>query len=459
MGAACWLALALRTPALGAETAAAPRFTPAELARILRMAPLPALPPDPSNAVADDPRAARLGRRLFFDPRLSADGRRSCASCHDPARGWTDGRPASDPENRFARNAPSLWNTAYNRWYFWDGRADSAWAQALGPLEGEAELGSNRLRLLHRVRTEPELASAYGEVFGPLPEGTGDPDRFPPDARPLPRAPEHPLQQAWARMSESDQHQANVVFTNLGKALAAFERTLAVRDTALDRYVVRVRSGGDPAAAGELSPAAVRGLELFVGRGQCTLCHSGPLLSDGEFHDVGIALAADFRSVDPARHRGALELLQSPFTRVGPYADAADPGAPVQFLETRSEQLGQFKTPSLRGVADTAPYMHDGRFATLEEVVRFYDTRQGAAPLGHPTTLLQPLHLTEEEVADLVAFLESLTHRRPEGIEPLGSVTLPGRRTCREDTSARFAGSTRQRDREPGAGGLVCQRG
>jgi len=421
--AACCLALALPAGALGAGTDADAAFTPAELRRVLRMAPLPEVPADPSNAVADDPRAALLGERLFYDPRLSIDGRRSCASCHDPARGWTDGRRSSDPDGRFVRNVPSLWNTAYNRWYFWDGRADSAWAQALGPLEGEAEMGSNRLRLLHLVRGDAELGSAYSEVFGPLPDGADDPGRFPPDARPLPRAPEHPLQRSWARMSEDDRHLANVVFTNLGKALAAFERTLVVRDTALDRFVAAVREGSEPAAGAELSSAAVRGLALFAGRGQCTLCHSGPLLSDGEFHDVGIALATDYRSVDPSRHRGVLEILQSPFTRAGPYADAPDPGAPVRFLEQKSHQLGEFKTPSLRGVADTAPYMHDGRFATLEEVVRFYDTREGAAPLGHPTTLLQPLGLSEDEVADLVAFLESLTHEgagpgRPDDAPP-----------------------------------------
>ena len=399
---ACGLAAAADGGADGAE----PSLTEDELRRVLRMAPLPPLPPDPSNAVADDPRAARLGERLFFDTRLSAGGRRSCATCHDPARGWADGRPASDPGARFPRNAPSLWNTAYNRWYFWDGRADSAWAQALGPLEGEGELGSNRLRLLHLIRREPDLRDAYVELFGPLPEGVADPRRFPPDARPVPESPDHPLHRAWASMTEADRHRADVVFTNLGKALAAFERTLVVRDTALDRYVAALRGGATRPA---LSPAAVRGLRVFVGRGQCTLCHSGPLLSDGEFHDVGIALGAGHR-VDPARHRGVHQILRSPFTRRGPHADAPTPAAPIHFLDQATEQLGQFKTPSLRGVADTAPYMHDGRFTTLEEVVRFYDTREGAAPLGHPTTLLQPLGLTEREIADLVAFLGSLTH-------------------------------------------------
>ncbi|HEX2252969.1 MAG TPA: cytochrome c peroxidase, partial [Thermoanaerobaculia bacterium] len=409
--AAC-LALALgaarHAAAAGSPLPSIP-LTTAELQRILRMAPLPELPPDASNAVADDPRAARLGERLFFDERLSIDGRSSCATCHDPRRHWADGRPASTPQARFARNAPSLWNTAYNRWHFWDGRADSAWAQALGPLEAEAELGSNRLRLLHLVRGDGELRQAYTELFGPLPEGAGDPRRFPADASPVPKSPEHPLQRAWSAMAPGDRHQADVVFTNLGKALAAFERTLVVRDTALDRFVMALRDGGGVSAMPGFSAAAVRGLQLFVGRGQCTLCHSGPLLGDGEFHDLGIALTANHR-VDPARHRGVLELLQSPFTKAGPHADAPSPTAPIHFLRQQTDQLGQFKTPSLRGVADTAPYMHDGRFATLEEVVRFYDTRENASPLGHPTTLLQPLGLREDEVADLVAFLESLTH-------------------------------------------------
>lgn len=411
---ACFAAAALLAGTVGSAGAGGAderglRFTEEELRRVLSMAPLPELPRDPSNAVADDPRAARLGEQLFFDERLSIDGERSCASCHQPSLGWADGRRASDPGARFPRNAPSLWNTAYNRWFFWDGRADSAWAQALGPLEQEGELGSNRLRLLHVVHGDAELRRAYVEVFAPLPDGVEDPHRFPPAARPVPKSPEHPLQLAWASMSEGDRHQANVVFSNLGKAIAAFERTLVVEETALDRFVAKLRGSDVSSARPELSEAAVRGLRLFVGPGQCTLCHSGPLLSDGEFHDLGIALTAGHR-IDPARHRGVLEILQSPFTRNGPYADAPSPGAPIQYLDQKTHQLGQFKTPSLRGVADTAPYMHDGRFATLEEVVRFYDTRQGAAPLGHPTTLLQPLELSGQDVADLVAFLESLTH-------------------------------------------------
>lgn len=382
-------------------------FDDRELRRILRLSPLGPPPPDPSNARADDPRAARLGELLFFDRRLSAGGAMSCATCHDPRKAWTNGQRHADAEARFPRNVPSLRNAAHNRWYYWDGRADSGWAQALGPLEHERELATNRLALLHLVAGDPTLRKSYQEIFGPLPEGVHDRARFPAAARPIPEQPEHPLQRAWAAMTAGDRRAANVVFANLGKAIAAFERGIELRDSPFDRMVKGLRSG-DTAATRELSPSALRGLKLFVGRGDCTLCHSGPNLSDGEFHDVGIALGAGQR-IDPARHRGVLTLLRSPFTRIGEHADAVTPDAPVQYLEAQTEHLGQFKTPTLRGVADTAPYMHDGRFDTLEQVVRFYSTREGASPLGHPTTLLRPLNLTEGEIKDLVAFLHSLS--------------------------------------------------
>ncbi len=402
----------------GAETRAATpviHFTAVELRRILRLSPLPDLQDDPSNAVADDPRAAALGERLFFEPGLSIDGERSCASCHDPRLDWTDGQRVSDPEARFPKNTPSLWNTAYNRWFFFNGRADSAWAQALGPLETDGEMGSSRLRTIHFVASDPELRAAYVDVFGLLPDGLDDPARFPPAGRPIPASPEDPLHRAWASMNDADRHQANMAFTNLGKALAAFERRLITSETPFDRFVATLRDttvaasgGGAAIPVTEAFPVtAMRGLKLFVGRGACTLCHSGPLLSDGEFHDLGIALGDGMR-IDPGRHRGVLQVLRSPFTRVGRYADAVVPDAPVFFLDQGTHQLGEFKTPSLRNVAGTAPYMHDGRFATLEEVVRFYSTREGALPLGHPTTLLQPLGLSDEEIADMVSFLETL---------------------------------------------------
>lgn len=395
---------------VGAESAAV-HFSDVQLRRILRMSPLPDLPVDPSNAVGDDPRTADFGEQLFFDPRLSASGEMSCATCHDPEKGWSNGVATSNPEDLFPKNVPSLWNSAYSRWYFWDGRADSGWSQALGPLEGESEMAGNRLQLIHLLRGDRDLSLAYAEVFGALPDGLDDRERFPRQARPMPKDMDHPLHEAWASMTDQDRHTANLIFSNVGKAIAAFERRIIARDTPFDRFVAGLRRDGATALR-ELSESAQRGLKLFIGRADCKLCHSGPLLSDGEFHDVGIALGSNMR-VDPGRHHGVLKLLRSPFTRMGRYADAATPSAPVAFLEQRGHQLGQFKTPSLRNVALTAPYMHDGRFETLTEVIRFYSTREGARPLGHPTTLLQPLGLTEQDVEDLVAFLESLTVSTP----------------------------------------------
>ncbi len=328
----------------------------------------------------------------------------SCATCHDPAHAFTNGQRTMEVESLFPKNVPSLRNAAYNRWYYWDGRADSSWSQALGPLENDREMGSSRLALLHLLRGDEDLAKRYRELFGELPAGAADASRFPPSAKPLPKEPEHPQQQAWAAMSDDDRRAANVVFSNLGKAIGAFERTILVGESPFDRYVAKLQQEGQESAAGELPPAARRGLKIFVGRGACTLCHSGSTLSDGEFHDVGIALGHRDR-VDPGRFGGVATLLQSPFNRNGAFADQPDPEAPVAFLPPpQTTQLGSFKTPTLRGVAETAPYMHDGRFATLEEVVRFYSTRQGARALGHPTTLLQPLSLSDAEVADLVAF-------------------------------------------------------
>ena len=401
------------TPLLGSQPAGnwttADAFVERELRRILRMSPLPELPPDPSNRVAEDAAAVAFGKRLFFDRRLSGKRDISCATCHNPEQAWADGRRASNPNSRFPKNAPSLWNNGFNRWYYWDGRADSAWAQALGPIESPQEMAGNRLAAIHVVHEDPKLAAAYSEIFGPWPSGLDDPTRFPPAARPSPKDLEDPLQRAWASISDVDRQTANRIFSNLGKAIAAFERTLVFADTPFDRFVASLRRGD---GSTDLKASAVRGLKLFIGRGQCTLCHSGPNLSDGEFHDIGIAIGPDSDGtlrVDPGRHRGVYKLLRSPFTRIGQFADAPTPGAPVEFLQQRGHQLGQFKTPQLRNVANTAPYMHDGRFRTLEEVVRFYSTRTGAKPLGHPTTLLQPLNLNDGEVADLVAFLQALS--------------------------------------------------
>ena len=382
-------------------------FTDDELLRIYAMSPLPNQPLDNSNRFANQPEAIAFGEALFFDTRLSKHNDRSCASCHRTDLDWTDGKVTSHA-GLFPKNTPSLWNVVFNRWHLWDGRADSLWAQAIHPLENEQDLAGNRLSVIHLIRTELRLEKQYAEIFGPLPKQLSDTIRFPIDASPKPKDIEHSLHLAWSAMSIDDQETVNRVFTNIAKAIAAFVGTIVVSDTQLDKFVQELHEQKQSKALGE---SAIRGLKLFVGNGQCTLCHSGPNLSDGEFHDLGIAIGKDSENTlrtNPGRHRGVLELLRSPFTKAGRFADAPSPNAPIHFLTQRGFQLGQFKTPQLRNISRTAPYMHDGRFATLREVVRFYSTREGVKLLSHPTNLLQPLNLSDREIDDLVVFLQSL---------------------------------------------------
>ena len=392
-----------------ARLAAGHTFSPEEVRQIVRLSPLPPPPLDHGNRVADDPDAARLGQMLFFAPSLSRRGDVACATCHDPARGWSNARAVVPTGTLFPRHVPSLWNTAYNRWFFWDGRADSAWAQALGPLENGAEMATTRLRVAHQLAADRALRRAYERLFGPLPDLT-DRQRFPADGRPMPGDVMHPHHVAWARMADADRETVDKIFSNVGKAIAAYERQIISRDAPFDRFVEGLRDG-DAAKLTALSEAAQRGLRLFIGRGECVLCHNGPNFTDGEFHDIGIALGKERRRIDPGRYGGVRVLLADPFNRAGRFSDRTDPLAPVRFLHLQSDQLAQFKTPSLRDVAGSAPYMHDGRFGSLEAVVRFYSTRDGATPLGHPVNLLRPLNLADGEVADLVVFLRSLSGR------------------------------------------------
>lgn len=402
-------------------------FEGEELARVLALSPLPPAPADPTNAHADDPRAARLGQWLFFDARLSRDGDVSCATCHDPAKGWSDGLQLARATGQFGRHTMTLWNVVHNRWYFWDGRADSLWAQALQPLEEPAEHGTTRLAVAHLVDEDPALRRAFVETFGELPD-LRDRARFPDRARParpalrdLAREDEHdPAVAAWNAMRPEDRETVNAVYARVGKALEAYERSIVSGGSAFDRFVAGVRAA-DPRAQRGFDEAARRGLALYLGKARCHLCHSGPLFSDREFHDTRVPPLEGGTRTDQGRLAGIRLVEEDPFNGAGAFSD--DPvagGEKVRYLRRTQHTFGEFKTPSLRNVAETAPYMHMGQLATLEQVVRFYSTLEGALPrhLGSREKLLAPVDLSEGEIADLVAFLESLTDTAlPAGLE------------------------------------------
>lgn len=384
-------------------------FTAKDRDIILTMSPLPPVPANPTNAVADNPRAARLGQFLFFDKRLSSNGQVACSTCHDPAKSFADGRPLSEGLGTGTRHTPSLWNVAYNRWFFWDGRADTLWAQALRPMEDPRELGGTRTGVARLIYADGPLKQAYEDIFGPLPD-LSDVKRFPASARPALDDAAHPHAQAWSEMSATDQETINRIFSNVGKSLEAYERRIISRDSAFDRFVHALRAG-DAATAADFPRAAQAGLKLFIGRANCRLCHSGPNFSDGEFHDTRLRTRDGGPPRDPGRYAGADEVRRDPFHAAGPFSDQRDgPGADkLEFLANSPQNWGLFKTPTLRNVAATPPYMHQGQLVALTDVLHHYSVMPDAGDTHHPERILVPLHLSESELGELLAFLESLT--------------------------------------------------
>ncbi|MGQ0563248.1 MAG: cytochrome-c peroxidase [Gemmatimonadota bacterium] len=283
---------------------------------------------------ADNPLTAakvELGKRLYFDKRLSADSTVACASCHNPRFGFTDGQPVSTGVRgqRGGRSAPTIINRVFSAAQFWDGRATSLEEQAVGPIANPIEMGFTHDGVVKRLRSLPEYRAQFKRAFG-------------------------------TRLLTIEQ---------VGKALAAYERTLVSGNSSFDRY-----QAGDQSA---LSPPAQRGLVVFREKARCQRCHAGPNFTDEQFHNIGVGAAK-------------------------PNADAG------RFAVTRRERdKGAFKTPTLRDVALSGPYFHDGSVATLEEVVAYYD--RGGMPNPQLSPRMRALGLTAREKSDLVAFLRALT--------------------------------------------------
>lgn len=310
--------LELPLPERGAHSEAPPRLLGLDLYR-----PAPADSPTRPDRVA-------LGRRLFHERRLSRDRSLACADCHRPERGFTDGRARSvGVEGRLGpRNVPTLVNRAWGKAFFWDGRESTLETQVLRPIEAPLEMDLEVDRAVERLRRMPRYAEAFRASFG-----------------------------------------RDVNRDDLGRALAAYVRTIEAGDSPYDRYAL-----GQPDA---LPPEAKAGLALFRGRANCSACHAGPYLTDEDFHNTGVSWRQH-------PHDGG---------RAGVTGLASD--------------RGKFKTPTLREVARTSPYMHDGSMATLDEVIDFYD--RGGGPDPRRSAELRPLGLTPDEKAALRAFLESLS--------------------------------------------------
>ncbi|MGC8861799.1 MAG: cytochrome-c peroxidase [Armatimonadota bacterium] len=317
--------------------------------QLLANGPLPPVVVPVDNPMTDA--KINLGKQLYFDGRLSSDGTISCASCHKPDAGWADKTPVSEGvgHQKGSRNSPSVINRAYIMPQFWDGRAIHLEKQAEGPVQNPIEMDLTEEQLERRLSLIPGYVEQFQQVFGSKP-----------------------------------------TIENVAKAIAAFERTIIVNDSPYDKYLA-----GDSSA---MSPAALRGMRIFNGKGHCTACHSGPAFSDSRFHNLGVGY------------------VDGKFKDVGRAAVTKNPA-----------DTGAFLTPQLRNVAETAPYLHDGSEPTLESVVEFYNRGGNANPYLDRAML--PLNLTDQEKRDLVEFLKALTGTSPRAtVPPLPNPELTAQR-------------------------------
>ncbi len=373
-----WLVVAITIATLVAVSKIWPpvadEWSDADVAMLhsLWLGSLPELPPDPTNAVSDDPRAAKLGHALFFETGLSPSGEIACATCHRPELHFTDGLQKGRGVGQSKRNTRSIVGVAYSPWQYWDGRRDSQWAQAVSPIEDPAEHGGNRQHTISAVAANVEYRQQYEAIFGLLPE--------PGDAR-----------------------GTDTAFANIGKAIAAYERLIMPGPSRFDRYVEAVMSGVEEKAL--YSADEIAGLRLYIGKAACTQCHNGPLLTNHEFHNTGI-LSFPGEVPDKGRAAGVRQVLTDPFNCRGEFSDAEESAcAELEFARKGYEVLGTFRTPSLRNLQDTQPYMHKGQMFTLAEVLAHYNDAP-LAMIGHNEA--KPLGLNGTELMQLEAFLMTL---------------------------------------------------
>ena len=379
-----------------------PAWTEVELVtlRTLWIGSLPPLEPDPSNQYGDNLAAAEFGKKLFFDTRFSSNGEVACATCHVPEKGFQDGLPLAQGVGTTNRRAMPIAGTAYSPWMFWDGRKDSHWAQALGPLESAVEHGGNRTFYAHLI--DEHFRAEYEAIFGELPDLSNQ-SRFPEAAGPVE---DESARAAWEAMSPADQETITQIYVNMGKAIAAYERQIMPTASRFDIYVQAALENDKKTMNSTLTTEELEGLRLFIGPANCTRCHNGPLFTDNSFHNTGVP-AVESLPEDTGREQGAQNVLVDEFNCLSQYSDAEpDQCDELNFMVSEGHELTRaFKAPSLRNVTSRAPYMHAGQFTTLEAVLDHYNTAP-AAPTGHSE--LEQLNFSETQMNAIIAFLYTL---------------------------------------------------
>jgi cytochrome c peroxidase len=332
---------------------------------------LPPVPVPANNPIT--PEKVKLGDKLFHDKRFSSTGEVSCATCHDREKGFVDGLPVSEGINKLkgTRNAPTVINAAYLHTQFWDGREPTLEAQSAGPFINPVEMAlPNHEPILKIVRTDPEYADLFKKAFSK----TGN----------------------------------QITMKEVEQAIASFERTLVAGNSPFDRYFY----GGDKKA---MSPAAIRGLDVFINQGRCVSCHvieqTQALFTDNRFHMIGSGAKQMPKNLDELAV--AVEDVKKRGTDIAVLSNEKTSSLGRYAVTRDLTDIGAFKTPTLRNIALTAPYLHDGSLKTLEEVIQFYNNGGREKETDPVPELLsggiRPLNLSKEQEADLVEFLKALT--------------------------------------------------
>ncbi len=357
-------------------------FTEEQFSIIKSFGPWPsAIPDDPGNELSGLSWAEKLGEALFFDPSLSVNNSSSCGSCHQPDAGFSDGLDVAVGTQRGVRNTQGLLNVGLQKWFGWDGGADSLWAASIRPMLAPHEMGNTIEQLAKTLRNNKSFSDAVKL---------------------------HLQASNSSKNTENLSDEQWVVFA--AKSIAAYIRTINSKETAFDKFRAALLNGDVDSSQG-YSESAQRGLQLFIGEANCHVCHFGPNFSNGEFHDTGRPFFTAVGQIDPGRYKGIQRVTKDQFNLNGEFAESVSDEHRLKTTRVKLGQTnwGQWRTPSLRNLKQTAPYTHDGSLETLKAVVDAYADINPERLHAAGESILKPLQMSEQQRMELVEFLLTLS--------------------------------------------------
>lgn len=353
---------------------------------------------DPSNKYLNNSAAISFGKELFNDSRLSSNGQVACSSCHIEEHAFTDTKKIAKGLREGFRNTPTLLNISQQHWFFADGAKDSLWAQTLSSIENPAEQNFTRMEMTHLIATDDNYRKQYESIFEQQ-----LPTKSQIEVLPKKAGPNGKLKYliAWKKLKQTQKKQTNKLFTNIGKSIAAYVATIKSKPTRFDKFVNELQTQN---TSSQMNSSEQDGLRLFLSQESgCANCHSGPIFSNKSFHNIATGIPGK----DNGRSEVIETLVRDEFNCLSKYSDAKpEQCLELNYINRNKHQLqGSYKTSTLRGISKTAPYMHDGRFQELREVIEHYIS---ISQDKRKKTDLTPITLNNKQKTDLINFLLAL---------------------------------------------------